>query len=179
MILSATTSLLVLVDFQARILAAMHEAEAVLRNAQRLADAARLLDVPAWATEQYPDKLGPGDATVTSTVRGTWAKQDFGARDTPLAHTLASVAPDQHTLILAGCEAHICLLQTALSLRAHGMVVAVVEDACGSRTPRNHAMAMQRLQAEGCTIVTTEMVLFEWLGSAAHTHFKAVQALIR
>lgn len=179
MMLDATTSQLVLVDFQARILAAMHEADAVLHNAQRLAEAARLLAVPAWATEQNPDKLGAGDATVMSAVRGTWPKQDFGARDTPLADTLAGATPAGHTLVVAGCEAHICLLQTALSLHARGMTVAVVEDACGSRTPRNHEAAMQRLGAAGCVIVTTEMVLFEWLGSAAHPHFKAVQALIR
>ena len=81
--------------------------------------------------------------------------------------------------MIAGCEAHICLLQTALDLLQEEYAVLVVVDACSSRTERNRDAAYDRLAAAGAELVTTEMVLFEWLRSAEHPQFKAVQALIK
>ena len=81
--------------------------------------------------------------------------------------------------VLAGVEAHVCLLQTALDLLEADFEVWVVTDACTSRTERNRDAAYDRLAAAGAELVTTEMVLFEWLRSAEHPQFKAVQALIK
>jgi nicotinamidase-related amidase len=81
--------------------------------------------------------------------------------------------------VVAGCEAHVCLLQTALGLLDAGFLVAVVADACASRTPANQALAMARLGAAGVTLVSTEMVGFEWVRNAGHPAFKAWQAMIR
>ena len=82
-------------------------------------------------------------------------------------------------VVLAGCEAHVCLLQTALELLQEDFEVWVVTDACGSRTERNRDAAFDRLAGAGCELVSTEMVAFEWLRSASHPAFKAVQALIK
>jgi nicotinamidase-related amidase len=57
--------------------------------------------------------------------------------------------------------------------------VWVVTDACTSRTERNRDAAYDRLAAAGAELITTEMVLFEWLRSAEHPQFKAVQSLIK
>ena len=81
--------------------------------------------------------------------------------------------------MLAGVEAHVCLLQTALDLLEDEFDVWVVTDACTSRTERNRDAAYDRLAAAGAELLTTEMVLFEWLRSAEHPHFKEVQALIK
>jgi nicotinamidase-related amidase len=83
------------------------------------------------------------------------------------------------TVVMAGCEAHICLLQTALGCLEAELDVVVVTDACASRTERNRDAAYDRLAAAGAELVTTEMVLFEWLRTAEHPHFKAVQALVK
>jgi nicotinamidase-related amidase len=83
------------------------------------------------------------------------------------------------TLVMAGCEAHICLLQTALGCLEAELDVVVVTDACASRTERNRDAAYDRLAAAGAELATTEMVLFEWLRTAEHPHFKAVQALVK
>lgn len=61
------------------------------------------------------------------------------------------------------CETHVCLLQTALDLLTEEMDVWVVTDACSSRTERNRDAAFDRLAGAGAELVTTEMVLFEWL----------------
>jgi nicotinamidase-related amidase len=81
-------------------------------------------------------------------------------------------------VLLAGIEAHVCLLQTALDLLEDEFEVWVVTDACSSRTERNRDAAFDRLAGAGIELVTTEMVLFEWLQTAEHPLFKDVQALI-
>jgi nicotinamidase-related amidase len=82
-------------------------------------------------------------------------------------------------VVLAGVEAHVCLLQTALELLEEEMDVWVVTDACSSRTERNRDAAFDRLAGAGVELVTTEMVLFEWLRTAEHPHFKEMQVLIK
>jgi nicotinamidase-related amidase len=82
-------------------------------------------------------------------------------------------------MVLAGCEAHVCLLQSALELLDEELEVWVVTDACGSRTERNRDAAFDRLASAGAELVTTEMVLFEWLRTAEHPRFKEVHALIK
>ena len=91
----------------------------------------------------------------------------------------APQAPERNTVILAGCEAHVCLLQTALELLDDEFEVWVVTDACSSRTERNRDAAFDRLASNGVELVTTEMVAYEWLRTSGHDHFRDVQALLR
>ena len=91
----------------------------------------------------------------------------------------AAAEPVPSSIVLAGAEAHVCLLQTALDLLEDEFDVWVVTDACTSRTERNRDAAYDRLAAAGAELLTTEMVLFEWLRTAEHDHFKEVQALIK
>jgi nicotinamidase-related amidase len=87
-------------------------------------------------------------------------------------------APVGH-VVLAGCEAHVCLLQTALGLLRAGLTLWVVAEACGSRRAENHALAMDRLRQAGAGIVSVEMVAFEWLRSCENPAFKRVLALLK
>jgi nicotinamidase-related amidase len=103
------------------------------------------------------------------------AKMHFDACEDGLLALLGDV-PD---VVIAGCEAHVCLLQTALGLRRAGRAVWVVADACGSRRATDHALAMQRLRDAGATVVSTEMLLFEWLAHCRHRHFREVLALVK
>lgn len=199
MMLQADDCQLVLVDFQARLMPAIHEGPAVLANARRLAQMARWLQVPVWATEQVPAKLGATDEALAALCERIVAKTAFSgaaalqallappapaargnARSLPKhLQKPAPAEPERGTLLLAGCEAHVCLLQTALDLLDRDWDVWVVADACGSRTERNRDAAYDRLAAAGCELVSTEMVGFEWLGDAGHPRFKDWQALIR
>ncbi|MBC7164461.1 MAG: isochorismatase family protein [Roseovarius sp.] len=175
--IDAQHSHLLVIDFQARLMPAIHEGAGTLANGARLLRAARLLDVPRIFTEQTPDKLGhtvpelapgPGEAVL--------AKKSFDAcADTALART---VPAGQH-IVVCGCEAHVCVLQSVLGLMSAGREVAVVADATGSRAPANRNAAIARMAHHGAEIVTTEMVLFEWLKSASHPRFREVLALIR
>ena len=174
-LLSAGNAMLVVIDFQAKLMPAIHDGEAVLLNAGRLAEAARLLDVPAVLTEQYPRGLGatvPALADVASAV----TKMSFDACAEPAF--LEAVTGDRE-LVVCGCEAHVCVGQTVLTLLEHRRRVVVVADAIGSRAPRSREIALQRMASHGAEIVTTEMVLFEWLRSAEHPQFRTVSKLIR
>lgn len=201
MLLEATDSQLVLVDYQSRLMPAIFEGPQVMANALRLARMARLLAVPTWGTEQSPDKLGPNLPALREHCRKTLSKTDFSAvgaglldllrpavrpvggnaRSLPrhLQKPAAPAAPERNTVVIAGCEAHVCLLQTALELIEQEIDVWVVTDACGSRTERNRDAAFDRLAGAGADLVTTEMVAFEWLRSADHPAFRDVQALIK
>ena len=179
---------------------AIHDGAAVLTNARRLAQAAQLLDVPVWGTEQNPTRLGPNDADLRALCRKTLPKMHFSAVPDGLAALLrpparppagnarslpkhlqktAQSEPERPSIVLAGCEAHVCLLQTALELLEDEFEVWVVTDACGSRTERNRDAAYDRLAGAGAELVTTEMVCFEWLRSCEHPAFKDVLALVK
>lgn len=184
MLLAASACQLVLVDYQARLMPAIHGRVEVLAHALRLAQLAKALELPAWGTEQSPDKLGPNLPELRVLCQSTLAKQDFGAATdasaTGLRAALApGVAAGRTQLVVAGCEAHVCLLQTAMGLHAMGHSVSVVADACGSRSAANAALALARMRDAGIQIVSTEMVGFEWLARADHPAFKAWQAMIR
>jgi nicotinamidase-related amidase len=200
MLLDAQDSQLVLVDYQQRLMPAIHDGAAVLANAARLARAAALLQVPVWGTEQNPAGLGPTDGALRPLIGEVLPKMSFGAgpqllgrlrpparppagnaRSLPkhLQKPAAAPAPERSTVVIAGCEAHVCLLQTALQLLEEELDVWVVTDACGSRTERNRDAAFDRLAGAGCELVTTEMVAFEWLGTAEHPRFKDVLQLVK
>ena len=198
MLLDCEESQLVLVDYQQRLMPALHEGPAIVANAVRLARMAALLEVPLWVTEQNPAGLGGTVAELQPYAGKPLAKMDFSAAAALLPRLRPAVRqggnarslpkhlqkpPEPQaargTLVLAGCEAHVCLLQTALELLEEEFDVWVVTDACGSRTERSRDAAFDRLAGAGCELVTTEMVAFEWLRSADHPLFKDIHGLVK
>ena len=87
--------------------------------------------------------------------------------------------PGPNTIVIAGCEAHVCLLQTALDLLEDEFDVWVVTDACSSRNERNRDAAFDRLAGNGAELVTTEMVAFEWLRTSQHPAFRELLGWIK
>ena len=200
MLLDASESQLVLVDYQERLMPVIHDAQATLANALRLARLARLMEVPVWGTEQNPSRLGPNDAQLRALCKDTLAKMHFSAAEEGLGEWLrppakppagnarslpkhpqktAQQAPERNAIVIAGCEAHVCLLQTALGLLEDEFEVWVVTDACSSRTERNRDAAYDRLASAGAELVSTEMVAFEWLASCENPVFREALALIK
>jgi nicotinamidase-related amidase len=200
MLLDAELSQLVLVDYQARLMPAIFEGSLVLANALRLAQAAKLLLAPVWGTEQNPSKLGQNPAELRALCQNTLAKMQFSGVEEGLGEWLrpplkapvgnarslpkhlqkpSNTPTERASIVIAGCEAHVCLLQTALHLLEDEFEVWVVTDACSSRTERNRDAAFDRLAGAGAELVTTEMVVFEWLRSAEHEQFKALHSLIK
>lgn len=174
-------SMVVLIDMQERLVKAMNAAEAVTARQELLLEGAKLLQVPVVVTEQYPDGLG---GTIRSLacrleqgvpVLEKTAFSCFGAAG--FRETLE--ARGVRTLILAGCEAHVCVLQTVLEALRLGYQVILCYDAVTSRRPDDVRMALKTARAAGALTVGVEAALFMLLRDAAHPAFKAVSRLVR
>jgi nicotinamidase-related amidase len=206
MLLDIDQCQLVLVDYQFQLMPVIFEGQEVLANAIKLGEVARIMGVPCFGTEQNPDKLGPNDPRIKALCQKTLSKLHFSAMAEGLADWLRpeidepprrqganarslpkhlqnrAPAPAEHEknmIVIAGCESHVCLLQTALDLLDDEFDVWVVTDACSSRTARNRDAAFDRLATAGAELVTTEMVAFEWLRSAEHAAFRTVLPYIK
>ncbi|HVI89544.1 MAG TPA: hydrolase [Dongiaceae bacterium] len=179
MLIEHARSFLLLVDLQEKLMPAMVEPDWLGRQIGVLLAAARELAVPVVASEQYPTGLGPTVANIAGKLQQSeiFAKTEFSCYANPALRRRFEAAGDQ--VVVAGIEAHVCVLQTALDLRAAGRSVFVVADAVSSRRPESREIALQRLAANGVTLVTVEMVLFEWLRRADRPEFKPVSRLIR
>jgi len=204
MLLDADDCQLVLVDYQPRLLPALHQGAQALARAELLAKVARIMGVPAWGTEQNPARLGSLPPELKALCQQVFPKMAFDATQSDLIEVLRPPAPPQrsggnarslpkhlqkpqqpaaapgrNTLVLAGAEAHICLLQTALGLLEQEFEVWVVTDACASRNERDRDAAFDRLAGNGVELVTSEMVIYEWLGDADHPDFREVLQLVK
>ena len=169
---------LLVVDLQTKLLPGIEQSEQIVANTDRLCRAAELLNVPQTASVQYPQGLGPLEARLAERFPTPDEKLDFSAAR---CASIAQLA-ETHNLtqwIVVGIETHICVLQTTLDLLARQLDVFVVADAVGARGDRDHRIGLDRMQAEGATLVTTESVLFEWCQTAADPKFKQISAIVR
>jgi nicotinamidase-related amidase len=169
--------LLLVIDFQERLMPAIVDGAAVTGNAHRLLRAAEMLDVPVLFTEHNAGGLGPTIADLAPFAAGRLArKMTFDAcRGAGFVDRLQG----RRNVVVAGCETHVCVLQTVLGLLEANRRVYLVRDAVGSRRAESKETAIRRIERHGAEIVTTEMVVFEWLGSAEHPSFRDAVALIK
>ena len=170
---------LVLVDYQARLMPAIHEGDQVVAAAVKLADVARELGIPVVGTEQNPAGLGPNVEEIRQRCAATVSKMSFDACPDGLLEWLRTQGNAISDVVISGCESHVCLMQTTLGLLRAGYRLWVAADACGSRFPADKALAMARMQGAGATLVSAEMVAFEWLQSCENARFKPVLARLK
>jgi len=177
--LDAERSALMVIDVQERLAPAIASGAEVVERTGRLIRGATAIGVPIVATEQAPGSIGGTVPALAGLLtREALTKTHFDAMtEAHIAHAMADLGRD--ILILAGMEAHICVLQTALGALALGYHAVLVADAVGSRDPSNRAVALDRFRAAGGAVVTSEMVLFEWLGRSDRPEFKPVLELIK
>lgn len=176
-ILADHDSMVLLVDMQTGLLPAISESEALIARVHRLLKAARVLGVPVVATEHCADKIGATDPRLLPLVDQVLPKVHFDA--TREAGTLTGLPVGRHHVLVVGTEAHVCVLQTALGLAGSGLNPWLVADCIGSRRESDRATALQRwLQSDG-NVVSSEMAMFEWLGSARHPAFREIIALVK
>lgn len=181
MLLDAAHATLLIVDIQERLLPAMHEGERVISRTQILMKAAEALALPITVSEQYPKGLGKTVPEIASNAAMVFEKTSFSCwRDPAMKkHFIDQHEHDRPLVIVAGIEAHVCVLQSAMDLHHSGFGVFVVADATSSRKPESAALAFDRLRQTGIPVINTEMAVFELLGKAGTAEFKALSQLIR
>ena len=171
------TALLV-VDMQEKLLPKIMMAEEVIRNASFLVNAAKVLGVPVLGTEQYPKGLGPTVEPIRGMLTKVWEKQTFSAVGEGGA--LEYLKSDARIkVVVAGIEAHICVMQTVLDLLNQGFHVFVCVDAVSSRYAIDVKIALKRMQQAGAILVTAEACVYEWLETAANPAFKEISAMVQ
>ena len=176
--LTATTSVLIVVDVQDKLLTKIPTAAELVRNTAFLLDVAALVGVPARGTEQYPKGLGPTNADLARRLPPSLpAKTAFSCCGAAgfLTELRGLARPN---VVVAGMEAHVCVSQTALDLLEAGFTVFLPVDALASRYAIDHGTALRRLERAGAIPTTVEAVAFEWIGDASHPQFKAVSRLV-
>jgi hypothetical protein len=178
---SVTLSQLAIVDVQTKLTVAMpvSDMQAVIKNCGILLQASNLLNVACIFTEQYPKGLGHTVPELSALVQHMQPVEKIAFSCVAEPKFNRQLTRDHSQVVLAGMEAHICILQTALDLLSMGKQVFVVEDAIISRNPANKANAIERMRNAGCVITNTESLVFEWLGVASGDAFKAISKLIR
>lgn len=178
--LTPSTSVLLVIDIQDRLLPAIHEGQALVEASCRMIEAAKVLDVPALLAEQYPAGLGPTCAPVRECLPaevGAVEKTRFSGCVQEIVDHLGRLG--RHAVIIVGIESHVCVLQTALDLLRMGYLPYVCADAVSSRRPVDRDMALQRMRQAGAVVTTTESVIFELCGEVGTETFKRLLPIVK
>ena len=169
-----------IIDIQERIFPFISEKEMLVRNVPILIGGLRAMDIPLFITEQYVKGLGPTIDTIARVTEGIprTEKMSFSCCDEPsFMENLALSGRD--FVIIAGIESHVCVLQTVLDLKKHGLHPVVVEDCISSRKMNDKVIALERMRQAGAIITTYESVLFELLRYSGSETFKAISKLVK
>ena len=173
-------TVLVIIDFQEKLAAHMHEKEGLTDSICKLIRGVRALDVPVLWAEQNPGGLGPTVAEAAQAMDGLEAitKMSFSCCGSgPFVQALHALGRDQ--VLAAGIEAHVCVYQTAVELLGMGYEVEVAADAVSSRTAGNRDIALEKMRCAGVGVTSVETALFELLKVAEGPEFKEILKIVK
>lgn len=189
-LLDSSRSVLVVIDMQGKLVHMVHRPGMVLESVRRLMRLADLFAVPVVLTEQYPKGIGPTEESVRALFDGLsnpglfLEKTAFGCCGDPAFEGLLQQArpglpPQRRQIVVAGIEAHVCVMQTVLELLASGHEVHLCWDAVSGRGEEHRQHALERMAAAGAILTNHESVAFEWARDKQHPQFKAVSAIMK
>lgn len=187
---------LIVVDIQGKLARLVHDSSALVSNCEKLIKGVQALDLPILWLEQNPDKIG-STVEELSSILATRANRlsrdhshDAAHESSPIvkftfdacadAQFLETVkAAEIDTWLVCGIEAHICVYQTASSLKEMGFNVQLVSDCVSSRTLANKELGINKLVNQGVELTGLEMCLFELVQDCRNKEFKEILNLIK
>lgn len=178
--LTTEDTVLLVVDFQEKLLPIIQDHPAITAQAAGLIGGCGVLDVPVVLTEQYPKGLGPTVTPIRQALAGDIEpveKLKFSACVAEVRQRLAAMG--RRTVLICGIETHVCVMQTALDLATEGYMVAVAVDAIGSRRRLDHDLAVGRMAQSGIVLASVEMALMEMVREAGTERFKSLLPVIK
>jgi nicotinamidase-related amidase len=180
-LMSRGDTALLVVDVQEKLVPAIHQGGRVVWIVRRLIDGATILGLPVFATEQYPQGLGPTVPELAERLDSAPSKLTFSCGGCPEFYAALGKLRERgiHKILVCGIEAHVCVQQTVLDLLADAWRVYVAADAVGSRFEMDDLIALGRMDSAGATLTTTEAALFEWCEVAGTPEFKQISRLAR
>jgi isochorismate hydrolase len=176
---SRAGSRLLIVDVQEKFVPVIFEIDRVIANCRRLIQGAKILEVPVYATEQYPKGLGHLVPPLAELVDTPAQKDRFSCTEALAWGTAAGQSDGRHQIVVAGIEAHVCISQTVFDLLAEGFQVFVPADAISSRREFDWKIALDRLSGSGAIVTTTEAIMFEWCEKSGTPEFKKIDELVK
>lgn len=176
-LMSRSDTGLLVIDVQGKLMEKIPGKEGIIRRIGQLIVGAKILGVPVQATEQYPKGLGPTVPELSAELPAPLEKLSFSCGEVPEVAAFFKSKKVQKVL-LAGVEAHVCVMQTALDLIAQGFQVYLAADAVGSRHEKDLELGLRRMERSGVILTTTEAALFEWTERAGTPEFKQINRLI-
>ncbi|MEL0096260.1 MAG: isochorismatase family protein [Planctomycetaceae bacterium] len=177
-LMNADDTALLVVDVQEKLIPVIRNAEIIRWNISRLLQAADALDIPAAATEQYPQGLGHTTIPTSTLPEIIEEKTMFSCRETAAIFTNWADAGIRKFLI-CGIETHVCIQQTVMDLLAEGFQIYLAIDALGARHDLDHQTGLRRMEGSGAVLTTTEAAMFEWCETATNPAFKTISGLVR
>jgi nicotinamidase-related amidase len=189
-LLDSARSIVVVIDLQGRLMEMAYRSSMVIRATLRLLRLAELFHVPVVLTEQYPRGLGPTEATVRAAFDGLSVpkslleKTSFGCCGDPafepaLAQLRPGVAPERRQVVVAGIEAHVCVLQTVVELLRGGQQVHLCWECVSCRGEEYRRHALERMVQAGAVLTNHESVAFEWARDKNHPAFREMSGLLK
>ncbi len=180
--LEADRCALVVVDIQEKLLPPIFNKDALVKNSQLLIRVAHILKMPVMITTQYAKGLGATVKDIAELAPDVVPidKLDFSCFGKDAFCSAVKALPgNRNTMLLCGMESHICVMQTALGALQQGYLVHVASDAVGSRAEWNWKIGLDRMQAAGAVISSTEMMIYELLRQSGTAEFKELLKYIK
>lgn len=189
-LLDVERSIVVVVDLQGKLMEMAHRSGMVIRSTVRLLKLAELFRVPVVLTEQYPRGIGPTHPEVRAIFDGLTVerrimeKTSFGCCGDPqferlLAEVRPGLEPRRRQLVVAGIEAHVCVMQTVVELLRAGQQVHLCWECVSGRGPEYRRHALERMAQAGAVLTNHESVAFEWARDKNHAAFRDLSALLK
>ena len=174
--LRVESTIMLMIDVQEKLLPVISGKEEIVNNSIKLLKAAEVLKIPTIYTEQYPKGIGNTispllESLPAGTIRHE--KTTFSCCDeSEFNEKLRGF--ERSLIVVFGIESHICILATVMDLLLKKLRVVVAADACGSRNPCNHSLAMEEAHACGASVLPTESIIYHLLGKSGTQEFKTM-----
>jgi len=189
-LLSSDRSIVVAIDLQGKLMDMIYRPRLVVEATVRLLKIADLFGIPVVMTEQYPKGLGPTHAEIASAYDGLAVPKRLVAKDSftccgegefeaALGAVRPGLKPADRQIVVAGIEAHVCVMQTVLDLLRQGSDVQVCWECVSGRGEEYRRHALDRMMQVGALVTNHESAAFEWAGGKNHPQFKALSALLK
>jgi nicotinamidase-related amidase len=169
-----------IIDVQERLFPHIHKHDIIAGNTTILIRGLKILELPLILTQQYTIGLGETISLIRDSLPelAPIEKNCFSCCDEPaFKNSLKQL--DKKFVIIAGIEAHVCVLQTVLDLLTDNYITVVVENCISSRKNRDKKTAVERMRQEGAVITTYESILFELTRFAGTSQFKEISRLVK
>ncbi|XP_013106550.1 isochorismatase domain-containing protein 1 [Stomoxys calcitrans] len=178
--LNPKKTLFLLCDIQEKFRPGMPLFANAVQNASKLTKAGKVLDIPLICTEHYPEKLGKIVKDIdVSHAKAVIGKTRFSMIVPELEAKVKDIFGSQpEDVVLYGLESHICVEQTVMDLLERQINVVLVADCLISRLTQDRDLAIDRMRNAGCTVSTSESVIFDLMGDKNHPKFDIVRKFV-